>query len=339
MSLATAYRPKAFKDVVGQDVVVRILERQIESGSISHNYLFVGPSGCGKTTLARIMADRINKGNGKPIEIDAASNNGVDNVRSIIAQAKERSVDSEYKIFVIDECHAISTQGWQAFLKCIEEPPKYTIFIFCTTEPSKVPETIQNRVQMYALSKIRPATIEARLNEIARAEGATGYEDSTKFISNQCDGGMRTGISMLEKALSLSKAMSLESTVRVLGKTPYTAMFFITNALIDMDARKVINGIERLDELGENIPDFIDEYAKFIMDLCKYCIYSDIRKTSLPESLKKDADIATGIEGKESYYGYLLDGIYELRLGIKNQGDPKTYACMGLLHIMRGYRG
>ena len=108
-----------------------------------------GPSGCGKTTLARIFANYINAGVGDPIEIDAASNNGVDQVRAIIESANQRSLTGNYKIYIIDECHAITSAGWQAFLKGIEETPEYTIFIFCTTEPNKIPSTILNRVQLY----------------------------------------------------------------------------------------------------------------------------------------------------------------------------------------------
>ena len=146
-SLAVKYRPRTFADLCGQSSVVKILTRQIETGEFKNAVLFNGASGCGKTTIARIIANMINNGVGEPIEIDAASNSSVDNVRQIIHDAQERSIDSKYKIYIIDECHSLSNQAWQAFLKCIEEPPKYTIFIFCTTDPQKIPETIKNRVQ------------------------------------------------------------------------------------------------------------------------------------------------------------------------------------------------
>ena len=137
--LATKYRPNTFSEVVGQQAVIKILQRQIELDKISQCYLFCGASGCGKTTLARIFAKELNGSFNGLVEMDAASNNGVDNVRSIVEDAKQRSISSKYKVFIIDECQSITTQGWQAFLKCIEEPPKFTIFIFCTTDPQKVP--------------------------------------------------------------------------------------------------------------------------------------------------------------------------------------------------------
>ena len=177
-SLAVKYRPRTFDSVCSQSSIVKILQRQLDTGEISNTLLFCGSSGCGKTTCARIFANEINKGVGNPIEIDAASNNGVDNVKQIIREANERSIDSEYKVYIIDECHSLTNQAWQAFLKCIEEPPKYTIFIFCTTDPQKIPETIKNRVQKFTFNRISVDKIKERLTFICRSEGYTNYEEA-----------------------------------------------------------------------------------------------------------------------------------------------------------------
>ena len=130
-SLAIKYRPTTFADVVEQQSIKTILRNQLDNDETKNAYLFCGGAGTGKTTCARIFANEINKHHGNPIEMDAASNSGVDDVRNIIQQAKTKSLDSEYKVFIIDECHSISTTGWQAFLKLIEEPPAKSIFIFC----------------------------------------------------------------------------------------------------------------------------------------------------------------------------------------------------------------
>ena len=164
MSLATKYRPKEFSDVSSQSSVIMILNQQIETNNFKNSYIFSGTSGCGKTTCARIFANKINKGCGNPIEIDAASNNGVDYTRDIVKSANERSLDSQYMIIIIDECHVLTSASWQSLLKCIEETPKYTIFIFCTTDPQKIPDTIMNRCQRFNFTRIPEHQIELRGN-------------------------------------------------------------------------------------------------------------------------------------------------------------------------------
>ena len=186
ISLSVKYRPTKFNDVSSQTSIIRILSKQLDTNTFKNAYLFCGSSGCGKTTIARIFANEINKQNGSPIEIDAASNNGVDNVKQIIKSASERSLDSEYKIYIIDECHALTSQAWQAFLKCIEEPPRYTIFIFCTTEKNKVPDTIKNRCQVFNFNRIPSELIKLRLEYISKAEGFTNYQDACDYISRIC---------------------------------------------------------------------------------------------------------------------------------------------------------
>ena len=156
-----------------QDSIKIILKQQLESGEIKNAYLFCGGAGTGKTTCARIFANEINKGQGNPIEMDAASNSGVEDVRSISQQAKMKALDAEYKIFIIDECHAISNTGWQAFLKLIEEPPAKTIFIFATTNPEKIPKTILSRVQRYDFNRISEKGVINRLQYILKNEGYT----------------------------------------------------------------------------------------------------------------------------------------------------------------------
>lgn len=170
-TLAVKYRPKIWDDVCEQVSVRIILQQQLETNSFQHAYLFCGSSGTGKTTCARILANEINKGEGTPIELDAASNNGVDDVRNIIQQAKTKALDSEYKVFIIDECHSLSNTAWQAFLKLIEEPPAKSIFIFCTTDKHKIPKTILSRVQEFSFQRISQKSIANRLEYILQQEG------------------------------------------------------------------------------------------------------------------------------------------------------------------------
>lgn len=169
-SLAVKYRPKTFNDVTEQGATKAILREQLETDTVKHSYLFCGGAGTGKTTCARIFANEINKGEGNPIEMDAASNNSVDDVREIIQQAKTKSLDSKYKVFLIDECHSLSNTAWQAMLKLIEEPPAKSIFIFCTTDPNRIPKTILSRVQRYDFQRISHQGIVNRLKYILDKE-------------------------------------------------------------------------------------------------------------------------------------------------------------------------
>ena len=245
-SLASLYRPKTFEEVLGQDYIKEVLINQIKTNTFTNCYLFAGPSGDGKTTLARIFANEINNHQGMPIEIDGASNNGVDNVRAIIADAYERSLTSKYKVYIIDECHQITTAGWNAFLKCIEEPPVYTIFIFCTTDPQKVPETIQNRVIKFNLTRIDSKQICDRLCFISKDQGFINYTDTCEYISKLCNGSVRTAISYLEKCASYNKTLSIENASKILNLVSYDDLLVLVNDIIDGNIKHIISVIDTL---------------------------------------------------------------------------------------------
>lgn len=173
-SLAVKYRPTSWDDVSGQDAVKVVLKQQLESGSIHQAMLFCGPSGDGKTTCARIFANMLNKGKGLPIEMDAASHNGVDDAKDIIRMASSQAIDGAlYKVIIVDECHSLSNAAWQSLLKTIEEPPARAVFIFCTTDPQKIPPTILSRVQRYNFTKVSEDGIKKRLLQILETEGYT----------------------------------------------------------------------------------------------------------------------------------------------------------------------
>lgn len=287
-SLAIKYRPKTFDDVVEQDSIKIILQQQLASSEVKHAYLFCGGAGTGKTTCARIFANEINKGEGNPIELDAASNNGVDDVREIIQQAKTKSLDSEYKIFIIDECHALSNSAWQAMLKIIEEPPAKSIFIFCTTNPERIPKTILSRVQRYDFQRISQGGIVKRLYYILSQEwgqDADYYlngDGALEYIAKIADGGMRDAITLMDKCLAYSKDLTLGNVVKALGTTDYDTMFKLTDYLIDNKTKLALALIEDVYNSGKDLKQFVRQYIQFLLDLSKWGIGCDWKYVTLP---------------------------------------------------------
>ena len=281
-ALAIKYRPHDWASVTEQSSTKIILQQQLYSGEVKNAYLFCGPAGCGKTTCARIFANEINKGQGNPIELDAASNNGVDDVRNIIQQAQTQSLDSEYKIFIIDECHALSNSAWQAMLKIIEEPPAKSIFIFCTTDPQKIPKTILSRVQRYDFQRISQKGIVHRLKHILHDENIyvagkdlQTVEPSIEYIAKIADGGMRDAITLLDKCLAYSQILTLENVVKALGTTDYDTMFQLTDYLIYYKADECVKIIENIYADGKDLKIFVKQYVQFLLDLDKYGIGCD----------------------------------------------------------------
>lgn len=335
-SLAVKYRPKEFSDVSGQLSVIHILERMIETGNIRNAMLFCGASGCGKTTLARIFANKINNGQGYPIEIDAASNSGVDNVRSIVKEASERSISGKYKVYILDECHSFSNTGWQAWLKCIEEPPTYTVFIFCTTDPQKIPATILNRVMRFNLTRIGAHDIRDRLKYICAQEGFTNYNESCDYLSKICYGGMRDGISLLEKCANYSTDLKIDNVLEALGNYSYDVFFKLCNALIDGNEKQVLEIVSQYYDKGNDLKLFVNQFLDFCIDVSKYSLFKTCDVTRIPVSMESDLKYATGFDNPEKYYMYVIDKLLELKNMVKSEVDARSTVEVMLLQIARG---
>ena len=340
-ALSVKYRPETFQDICGQNSIVKILERQLEKNRIKNCYLFWGTSGTGKKTIGRDLAKRINNGKGKPIEIDAASNNGVDNIRNIIAEAQTRSIDSEYKIFIIDECHAISNQGWQAFLKTLEEPPEKTIFMFCTTNPEKVPVTIQNRVMKFNLSKVPTLEIKSRLEYICQQEGFKNYEESCDYIAKISNGGVRDAIAYLDKVSDYSESLDIDNTLNILGNYSYVDFLNLTNSIVDSmidinNEKKVLGVLESIDSSGKDMKNFVDQYMSFVLDLIKYSLFKDMSVTKLPTSLEDKVKYAVSFEGNVSVFNKIVDSLLNLKNQIRYDSNPALSVKVAFIQIIRG---
>ena len=334
-SLAVKYRPKDWADVCGQSSIMKILTRQLELNQLKNVYLFAGASGCGKTTLARIFANKINGNVGSPNEIDAASNNGVDNVKAIIKSAQERSIDSKYKIFIIDECHMITTQGWNAFLKCIEEPPAFTIFIFCTTDPQKIPATILNRVQRYNITRISTDKIKDRLAYICKEECFTNYEESVDYIAKLSDGGMRDAIATLEKCAGYSTDLSINNVLNALGNYSYDTFFSLINNIIDGKEGEVLKIIEEFYRAGNDLKLFVDMFLSFCLDVSKYIIFNSTDMLKIPSSMEDRLKNSINFENALQYYMYIVNQLLDLKNMIKNDNNIKSTIEVMFLKMSR----
>lgn len=324
-ALAIKYRPQKFEDLTEQSAVVTILTNQIETNTIKHGYLFCGGAGTGKTTSARIFANMINKGAGTPIELDAASNNSVEDIRRLTEDAQTQSIDSEYKVFVIDECHSLSNQAWQAMLKTLEEPPSKAIFIFCTTNPEKIPQTILSRVQRYNFQRISQEGIVQRLLYILRCEGAiasTHLVEAVEYIAKIADGGMRDAITLMDKCLSFSSDLTVENVIKALGVADYNTMFDLNNAFFENDKTKLIKIVSDVYSSGMDLKLFIKNYFEFLLDLNVYCLTKDLSMTKIPEIWVDEMKSYGSHEWSVS--NNLLTYITDLQSSIKWEQNPKA---------------
>ena len=322
-SLAVKYRPHEWSDVVEQDNIKIILQQQLDSGELQHAYLFCGGAGTGKTTCARIFANEINHGQGIPIELDAASHNGVDDVREIIKQAQLKSLDSEYKIFIVDECHSISNTGWQAFLKLLEEPPAKSIFIFCTTDPNRIPKTILSRVQRYDFQRISQKGIANRLMRILSAEDKIGnsvvkIDEAVEYIAKLSEGGMRDAITMLDKCLAYSTELTLENVIKAIGVTDYDVMIELLHAITHGYTESMLKIISDVYYAGKDLKLFIKQFTNFVLDVVKYNLTNSLEYTQIPNTY------ADRLHDFASMGRHLLLVLVKLNSEIKWETSPKA---------------
>jgi DNA polymerase-3 subunit gamma/tau len=288
MSLATKYRPKTFDDVTEQTYVVNIVRKMCADKQLSNrNFLFIGSAGCGKTTLGRIIANELNEGVAEPIEIDAASNSGVDQTRTIVKEAQQYPVIGKYKVFIIDECHALSNAAWQSLLKVLEECPARTVMIFCTTNPEKIPATILSRVQTFQLSKISLSGISSRLKyvldcEIQEGRNITYDESALNFIAKLAAGGMRDALTLLDKALTYKEEITLENLEIALNLPNYDDYFALLQAYASKNNVEVTRIVNDVYNSGVNFVKWFEGFHSFIINVVKYIFLQDIEMTLIP---------------------------------------------------------
>lgn len=314
MALYRKFRPKIFEDVVGQEHITRTIRNQIKNNRVAHAYLFSGGRGSGKTSTAKILARAVNCLNpkdGEPCneceickqalegnlidvtEIDAASNNGVDNIRDIREEVEFVPTNAKYRVYIIDEVHMLSSGAFNALLKTLEEPPKHVIFILATTEPQKLPVTILSRCQRFDFKRISIENIVKRLKIICSESNIEIEDGALKLIAKMSDGAMRDAISILERCIADGEAKITEDKIRELVGIPNIEyLLTFSSDIILKNPEKVLVDSEKLINEGKDLDVFISELVKFIRDLLmlqlsdNLVMYKDEELSRMKELLK-----------------------------------------------------
>ena len=236
---------------------------------------------------------------------------------------------------VTGNCHALTNQAWQAFLKCIEEPPTYTVFIFCTTDPQKIPSTILNRVQRFNFTRIPSNKIRERLNFICRNEGFINYEQSTDYISKICNGEMRNGIAMLDKCSGYSTDLSINNVLVSLGNYSYNMFFSLISNMMGDNEAEVAKIVDDIYNSGNDMRIFIDQFLDFIIDIKKYTLFNSCDLLKIPSSMESNIKAITSFEKAPGYYGYVANKLLDLKIMVKNDTNIKDTILVMLWKISR----
>lgn len=286
-ALYRKYRPINFSSIVGQDVIVDILKNSIINNKVSHAYLFTGPRGTGKTSTAKILAHAVNCLNftndicgecsicksldlndNDIVEIDAASNNGVDEIRSLRDNVNLMPAFCKYKIYIIDEVHMLSTGAFNALLKTLEEPPSHVIFILATTEPNKIPLTILSRCQRFDFNKINMNDLVSRLKYIVNEEGRVVSDNILEQIAKISDGGLRDAINLLDQLLSLpDENINIDEVEKLSGKISTQSVYELFSYIINNDLVSILNFSTYMFDNGKNYKDLADSMLSFLRDI------------------------------------------------------------------------
>lgn len=321
VALYRKFRPQTFAEVKGQDHVVRTLKNQIKNNRIGHAYLFTGTRGTGKTSVAKIMAKAVNclePMDGEPcnkcknclavndgsfidvVEMDAASNNGVADIRQVIDEVQFTPVSGKYKVFIIDEAHMITKPAFNAFLKTLEEPPAYAVFLLATTEPHKLPQTILSRLQRYDFKRISTEEISENLKVLVEKEGSDCEDKAVDYIARLGDGSMRDSISLLDKCLafSLGEKLTYESVLDALGAADIEIFSKLFNAVYKGDSAAALNVIDRAAAEGKDMTQFVTDFCGYLRNLMLVGINANAAENIIGvsaenmELLKADANAA-----------------------------------------------
>lgn len=341
-ALYRTWRPQKFSDMIGQEVVTRTLRNTIISNQITHAYLFNGPRGTGKTSAAKIFAKAVNclhPVDGEPddtceicvainegalgdvIELDAASNNGVDEIRQIREDVNYAPTRAQYKVYIIDEVHMLSTGAFNALLKTLEEPPANVIFILATTEPQKIPATIISRTQRFDFKRISAQDALNRMKYILDEVGDAYDEDALRVIANAADGGMRDALSILDQVLSFGDdTVTLENALLVTGSVTQTLLGEYVQALQAHDTKSALAKVEEILDAGKDVNRFVEDLISYARDLLLYTEAPDLI-TLVPDDNFKQLAEATPAQ----VWYEMIDVLSETQQQLRFTNRPSVY--------------